>query len=46
MKDFDKLFEILPISDFRDKILVLRLMFLVGLKRIRVDWCSSLDRLQ
>ena len=46
MKDFDKLFEILPISDFRGKILVLRLMFLIEIKRIIVDWCSSLDRLQ
>ena len=46
MKDFDKLFEILPISDIRGKILILRLMFLVGIKRIRVDWCWSLDGLQ
>ena len=36
---FDKCFEILPISDFRGKILISRLTFPVEIKRIRVNWC-------
>ena len=43
---FDKIFETLPISGFRRKILVSRLMFLVEIKRIRLNWCSRFDWLQ
>ena len=43
---FDKFFKILPISSFRCKILILRIIFLVEIKRIRVNWCSRLDGLQ
>ena len=43
---FDKFFEILPISSFRCKILISRIMFLVEIKRIRINWCPRLDGLQ
>ena len=43
---FDNFFEILPISGFRCKILISRLIFLVESKRIRVNWCLRLDGLQ
>ena len=43
---FDKFFEILPISGFRYKILTSPLIFLVEIKRIRVNWCPRLDGLQ
>ena len=39
----DKVFEILPIFGFGCKILILRLIFLVKIKRIRVNWCPRLD---
>ena len=42
---FDKFFEILPNSGFRCKIVVSRLIFLVEIKRIRINWCSRLDGL-
>ena len=38
---FDKFFKILPISSFRCKILISRLIFLPEIKRIRVSWFSS-----
>ena len=37
MGNFDKFFEILPISGFRCKIIILRLIFLVESKRIKVN---------
>ena len=43
---FDKFLKILPISGFRCKILILRVLFLVEIKRIRVNWCFRLDGLQ
>ena len=43
---FDKFFKILPISSFWCKILILRIIFLVEIKRIRVNWCPRLDGLQ
>ena len=43
---FDKCFEILPISGFWCKILISRFIFLVEIKRIRVNWCPRLDGLQ
>ena len=43
---FDKFLKILPISSFRCKILILRIIFLEEIKRIRVNWCSRLDGLQ
>ena len=46
MRVFDKFFKILPISSFRCKILILRIIFLVEIKRIRVNWCPRLDGLQ
>ena len=46
MRVFDKFLKILPISSFRCKILILRIIFLVEIKRIRVNWCSRLDGLQ
>ena len=46
MRVFDKFFKILPISSFRCKILILRIIFLVEIKRIRVKWCPRLDGLQ
>ena len=46
MRVFDKFLKILPISGFRCKILILRIIFLVEIKRIRVDWCFRLDGLQ
>ena len=46
MRVFDKFLIILPISSFRCKILILRIIFLVKIKRIRVNWCSRLDGLQ
>ena len=42
----DKFFKILPISSFRCKILILRIIFLVEIKRIGVNWCPRLDGLQ
>ena len=46
MKVFDNLFEILPIFSFWCKILTSRLIFLVEIKRIRLNWCPRLDGLQ
>ena len=46
MRVFDKFLKILPISSFRCKILILRIIFLVEIKRIRVNWCPRLDGLQ
>ena len=43
---FDKFLKILPISSFRCKILILRIIFLLEIKRIRVNWCPRLDGLQ
>ena len=45
MRVFDKFLKILPIFSFRCKILILRIIFLVEIKRIRVNWCSRLDGL-
>ena len=45
MVAFDKFFEILPISGFRCKILISRLIFLVKIKKIRVNWCPRLGEL-
>ena len=46
MGGFDTFFEILPISGFRCKIFISRLIFMVEMNRIRVNWCSRLDGLQ
>ena len=43
---FDKSFKILPTSRFRCKVLILRLMFPVEIKKIRVKWYTKLDELQ
>ena len=43
---FDNFLKILPISSFWCKILILRKIFLVEIKRIRVNWCPRLDGLQ
>ena len=43
---FEIFFEILPISGFQYKILISRLICLVEIKRIRVNWCPRLDGLQ
>ena len=43
---FDKFLKILPISSFRCKILISRLIFLLEIKRIRINWCPRLDGLQ
>ena len=41
-----KVFEILPISVFQGESLILRLIFLVEIKEIRVNWCLRLIVLQ
>ena len=46
MGGFDEFFKILPIYGFWSKILILRLIFLVEIKRIKVNWCPKLDGLQ
>ena len=43
---FDKFFEILPTSGFQCKILISRLILLVEITRIIVNWCPRLDGLQ
>ena len=43
---FDNFFKILPISSFRCKILISRLLFLLEIKRIRINWCPRLGGLQ
>ena len=46
MGGFDKFFEIFPISGFRCKILISRLIFLIEIKGIRVNWRPRLYGLQ
>ena len=46
MEIFDKFLKNLPISGFRYKILLSHFIFLVEIKRIRVNWCPRLDGLQ
>ena len=46
MEIFDKFFEILPISGFWWKILISRLLFLVEIIRIGMNWCPRLDESQ
>ena len=43
---FDKFLKILPISSFWCKILISCIIFLIKIKRIRVNWCPRLDGLQ
>ena len=43
---FDKFLKILPISSFWCKLLISRLIFLVEIKKISVNWCPRLDGLQ
>ena len=42
----EKVFEILPISVFQGESLILRLIFLMEIKRIRVNLCLRLIVLQ